>query len=1542
MKKYVKWTGIVFLSPVILFVLLSILIYLPPVQHFLVSQVTRYATEATGMQIHIGRLSLSFPLDLVVSETKVIDKQDTILAVDKLTAKVQLLPLLRKEVELDGLELKGASVNTTQLIEGMQLQGYLGEFYIESHGVELDPETAIINNVHLKDTHLDLCLADTTEADTTSSAPLYWKIKLVQADMENVSFNLNMPLDTTRMNISIGEALLKNGTVDLHQSAYTVGHLKISQGNAAYHLGNAPAQAGLDPSHIEVSDINLSVDSVYYAGNDIRANIHNFGLKERSGLEILSTQGRLIADKNIIRIPSLELKTQDSYLSFDAMADWSITQTSKDSRLSGRLFVELGKSDLFKLVPDMPEEFIKKYPSTPLQIRAGIDGTIDHLTLSGMTVGLEGYVRMTAKGDIINVMDSLHRKATIHMDTRFTDTRFLAPLTGGVIIPTHTLLKGLFTMEGEQLQTSFQLTPPEGEMLAKADYHLGNEQYGAEVTINELNLHPFMPEDSLFHLSAAMQLKGQGTDFFSPKTSLDAKADISHLQYGSRTFSGLTLNADLKDSHALAQLNIRDNLANVTSQLEASLHPNKIKGNLTASVQNLNLQELQLTDKSIKVSQNIDVRFATDMKKSHQMQASLNNIQIIAPKQTFKTKDILAGFTTAKDSLRCYANAGDLTFLLGAKGDVDYLSRSLEQVSKHLSEQWEAKNIDQNAIRKLLPEARFRIFARNDNPLANMLAMDQIRFNRLYVNLTTSPANGLNGEAYVYGLRTDSLQLDTLYFNSSQNPEKFVFTSGVKANKTPYQDAFDISLNGDVGSEDAHLTIEYLNDKKQQGAYLGLVAALHKNGISLQVSPTNPTLVYRTFHVNPGNYIYLGDNGRIHANLKLYDDHYTGLQFYSAPDSTAQQDLTLELNRINIAEFRRIIPYMPDIAGLISAEAHYIQQDKIAHVSLETQIEQLNFNQIALGDWAFSGVYLPKETGEHRIDGFVTLNDEEIASLNGSFFSGTDDSSPGTISAKMALHHFPLDIANPFIPDQTAKLSGDIDGSMGVSGQTDNFLMNGSVNLDDVGIEIPQASLKLRFDNRPVEVKDSKLTFDNFSIFTQGKSPFTIDGTVDMVNLSDPTLDLRMNARNFELINSKRTKESLIYGKLYVDFSSVLKGNMEELTMRGNMNVLGSSDFTYILKDSPLTVEDKLAETVTFVNFNDTTTAKKPPLQELSLGGLNMLMTMHIDEAVQARIDLTPNGSNYMLLEGGGDLSFQYTPEGSMLLNGRYSLMSGEMKYELPVIPLKTFYIRNGSYIEWTGNIMNPNLNIQASERVRAAVSDNGASSRNVNFDVGVNITNRLENLGFTFTLEAPDDGTLQNELAAMSAEERNKLAVTMLVTGMYMGTSSSNSKFDANSALNSFLQSEISNIAGSALKTVDVNFGMETNNNEAGGTSTDYNFLFAKRFWNNRFQVVIGGKISTGNNVNESESFIDNVSLEYRLDNSGTRYIKIFHDKNYESVLEGEVIETGVGIVLRKKVSKLGDLFIFRKKKKATTEEDKDKDQEKEKEKNEETDKEK
>ena len=51
---------------------------------------------------------------------------------------------------------------------------------------------------------------------------------------------------------------------------------------------------------------------------------------------------------------------------------------------------------------------------------------------------------------------------------------------------------------------------------------------------------------------------------------------------------------------------------------------------------------------------------------------------------------------------------------------------------------------------------------------------------------------------------------------------------------------------------------------------------------------------------------------------------------------------------------------------------------------------------------------------------------------------------------------------------------------------------------------------------------------------------------------------------------------------------------------------------------------------------------------------------------------------------------------------------------------------------------MNPQLNITATERVRATVGEDGQSPRMVSFDVGIALSQRLENLGLAFTLSAP------------------------------------------------------------------------------------------------------------------------------------------------------------------------------------------------------------
>ena len=202
-------------------------------------------------------------------------------------------------------------------------------------------------------------------------------------------------------------------------------------------------------------------------------------------------------------------------------------------------------------------------------------------------------------------------------------------------------------------------------------------------------------------------------------------------------------------------------------------------------------------------------------------------------------------------------------------------------------------------------------------------------------------------------------------------------------------------------------------------------------------------------------------------------------------------------------------------------------------------------------------------------------------------------------------------------------------------------------------------------------------------------------------------------------------------------------------------------------------------------------------------------------------------------------------------------------------------------------------------------------------FDVGVAITKPLSDMGLEFTIEAPEDLTIQNQLASMTPEQRGKTAVTMLATGMYLTDDNmNNGGFKANNALNAFLQSEIQNIAGSALRTIDINLGVESGTSAVGTSTTDYSFQFSKRFWGNRISVIVGGKVSTGADAqNSAASIIDNISVEYRLDKSATRYVRVFYDRDTQDPLEGQLMKTGAGLVLRRKTDRLGELFLFKKK---------------------------
>ena len=76
-------------------------------------------------------------------------------------------------------------------------------------------------------------------------------------------------------------------------------------------------------------------------------------------------------------------------------------------------------------------------------------------------------------------------------------------------------------------------------------------------------------------------------------------------------------------------------------------------------------------------------------------------------------------------------------------------------------------------------------------------------------------------------------------------------------------------------------------------------------------------------------------------------------------------------------------------------------------------------------------------------------------------------------------------------------------------------------------------------------------------------------------------------------------------------------------------------------------------------------------------------------------------------------------------------------------------------------------------------------------------------------------------------------------------------------------------------------------------------------------------GKVTAGaEDASRNQSFIDNISLEYRLDSNSTRNLRLFYDNDTQDPLEGYYSTAGVGFVLRSKTNSLGELFLKPRKK--------------------------
>ena len=1518
MMKALKWVLIAILAPILFFLILAVLLYLPPVQNWAVKHVAAYASKQTGMEISVGHVNLEFPLDLGLDEVKAIQQndslpqvKDTVADVGHLVVDVQLLPLLKKKIQIDEFDIRRLKVNTTNFIPSARIKANVGRLRLQAHGIDLGREHVSVDNALLQDGDVDIALSDTVPPDTTPSKN-FWKIDVAQMKIDRTRLDLHTPGDTMEVRAGMGDVALKGIHLDLHKGLYSASHIDWSQGAVNYDMNFKTKQKGLDFNHLALGGLTLVADSFSYCDSRLDIILRECSFREKSGLNVASLTGPFGLDSTRLWLPQLYLRTSESQLRAQVGMDMNAFADNNPGQLNLTVHGYVGKRDLMLFMAGAPAAMRRRWPNAPLRIDGVVRGNMRRANFAGLNVALPSAFRFHANGHVANVLDPKRLEANIDLDATTYKLDFITALlppslNSSVRIPAGIGFRGNINVKGSLYASQFRLTEGGGMVAGKAHIDAARMAYDANLVAHRLQLQHFLPGKGLSPFSGRIVAKGSGTDLMSPRTRLAMNFNVDDFNYSGYSLAHIAGKARIAGGRLQARIDSRNKLLKGLIGLDALTNSRLMRGTLTLDLDHIDLYHLRIADKPLTLAGCGHIDWATDFNHYYKVNGALGDIMFRDSTHAYRPDDMVFDILSRKDTTHAVVDCGDFHLNLNGRGGYERLMAQAGNLIKELHRQYDDRYIDQGRLRARLPLLDIYLTSGNNNMFVRALKAYGLDLGSINMDMASSPITGLNGNLEINRLLVDSMQLDTIRLAILSDSADIRYTAQIRNNADNPQYVFNSLFDGAIHPKGSYLQGRVYDHNNRLGVRLGLSAEMERKGLMFHFYGDDPILGYKEFKVNDDNYVFLGNDRRVSANVSLQASDGQGVQLYTNDeDSTALQDITLSLHKFDLEKVLAVLPYTPNVKGVMEGDFHAVQTADQLSVSSSVNVSDMVYEGCPMGNMGTEFVYTPSTEGTHKVNGFLYHDGDEVGYLEGTY----DNKDGGTLDATLKAERLPLQILNGFIPEQLFGFRGCTEGNLSIKGKLSSPDVNGELIFDSCYIFSKPYGVEMRFADDPVRIIGSHLLFENFELFAHNDSPLEILGSLDFSNTSKMRLDMKMQTRNFLLIDSKENARSETYGQTYVNFFGMMSGPVEALRMRGKLDVLGSSDMTYVLRDSPLSADNDMDDLVTFTSFSDTVAESivKPPLT-----GFDMDLGINIDEGAHVVCALDAEHTNYIDIVGGGDLRMQYNPSDNLQLRGKYTISSGEMKYSLPVIPLKTFTIQDGSYLQFQGDPMNPALHITATERVKASVSANGNSSQMVNFDCGVVLSKTLEDMGVQFIIDAPEDMTISNQLNTMSVEERGKIAVTMLTTGMYLSDGNT-SQFSMNSALSSFLQTQINNISGRALRTLDLSFGVDNATSKSGAIQTDYSFKFSKRFWNNRLNIQVGGKVSTGSDVdNTDQTFFNNVVFDYRLDKNSSKYLKLFYNRDSYDWLEGNVGKYGVGFVWKRRLRHFKDLFRFK-----------------------------
>ncbi len=1569
-SKIAAWVGAGVLGMV---AALPFAMYIPWVQNKVADAAAEYASKKTGMDISVGDVRVKFPLDVSATDVQVIDQNgDTLFKADEVKANVKPKPLIDKKVEVEDASLKGAKSQIKTEDGSMDLDVDVDEAKIDAAKVDLNDNKVDVGNASLKGGKAKMSSKPEKKKPEPEKEPSKpWKVNADKVTADDVDFKMDMKPTIDKLDAKVGHAEAKDVKVDTGEQTVDVGEFDVDKADVNYEhpsekaakqyrkdhpmpkdanqdkaddkpwkvkagkvrvkdskgkysqTGKKPNKPGttLDPDNIEVKDVNADIDNLEYDGENLKVPVKHLSGKERSGLEVKDASGTVDKNKNGLDLNDMRLKTKGSDIKLDAHVDQDMLDGKPNGKANIDTDSKIDLNEVEKLVPEA-RKALKDIPhNKPVRVKAKARGNDKRVDVQSLDADIPGLGRVKGKGTIYNPTDMDRMKADLDTEVDLRDPSALNKMLGldGVKLPPMKM-SGKINKEGcKWVARNLRVSTGGGTLRGDGYYDICNENYDVDAAFNNFPVKSFLPDYDVKNLTGSLNARGHGFDFTDcGSTWTDATVNLASVRYNGKHYGNLKARGKLRGGYADVYASSRNKGSDLDVNAHGTICDDHYVFTADGNVRDLDLNRLGMYDGTCNGKAKFHAQGDINLRTQEwDADMTLSDIDWALDSSQLVTDEAYASLhSTPWFTCIMFENEDNYAHINSPMGMMQ-LVEGFQNTATEFNRQYKERWMDIERLKEPMPRFDFDMHMGADGLVQRYLQQHDVDFRHVSCEISRDTSIYIDGRAL--GISYGENNIDSITIHANELNNKYLAFKAHMGNRPGTWDEFaTVDVEGGIKGQALDFMLHQQNIKRETGYHLGCNAHLTDEEVRMRLFGDEPVIGYRPWTVNEDNYVNVNYRTRmLDANLMLQSDSSSVKLMTTRLPDAGTENVQLDIDNLRLEEWTRIVPMLGKTSGTLNADMDINWDGTNADGGGIIDIKDFVYNGKPEGDVTLNTDFdYDPLSSTTRLTANLIFDGQEAVTVQGSL---NDASSSSPLNMEAHFDRFPLARANAFIPGNYIWLDGYAQGNVTISGTTDDPHVHGYFTADSAAVNLPRYGSSLWFAPDSIPIDDNVITFKDYKLTGANRSPVFINGFVDLRDLDNMIIDLKAEGHLVQFMHSKQDEDTQLFGRGVADIDATVKGHGDVMIVRADATLLSGSNITYVMKNDISQLSTKIDENmVTFIDFNHVGKSNNILVTGKGSSANSIIANITVERGAKINAFLSEDGQNRATVDGTGRLQYSLDFAGRDKLNGSYIIESGNLRYTPPLMSQKNFDITSGSSITWTGDMLNPQLNLKGTEYLKTSATVDGESEGLVDFVIDAKVGGTLNNIDLQFDVNCESNMRVHDELQTMSDNQRSQAAINLLLYNTYIGAKGLENMNNqvATSALFSFLQSQLNAWAAQTLPGIDLSFGInQFEGIKQGGTQTSYSYRLAKSLFNDRFKIVVGGEYNTELNDEESiaSNLFNDISLEYYLNNSGNRYLRLFRHMGYENVFEGQVTETGIAYVLKRKLTNLKNLFKFK-----------------------------